>query len=94
MFYTHVQKLITTDTTLGQMERLSLVEALVLIINQFKDYDKQKAFLDQMLGPLITEWTSEEISQSVIPYLCFCFLFFYHYFIFELNQLFLYVAEW
>lgn len=73
MFYTHVQKLITTDTTLGQMERLSLVEALVLIINQFKDYAKQKAFLDQMLDPLITEWTSEEISQSVIPYYLCCF---------------------
>lgn len=66
MFYNHVQKLISTDATLGQMERLSLVEALVLIINQFKDYAKQKAFLDQMLGPLITEWTSEETSQSVI----------------------------
>lgn len=67
MFYNHVQKLITTDTTLGQMERFSLVEALLLIINQFKDYDKQKAFLDQMLGPLITDWTSEEMSQSVTP---------------------------
>ncbi|XP_075874583.1 exportin-5 [Nelusetta ayraudi] len=65
MFYNHVQKLITTDTTLGQMERFSLVEALLLIINQFKDYDKQKAFLDQMLGPLITDWTSEEMSQVV-----------------------------
>lgn len=71
MFYSQVQKLITTDVTLGQMERFSLVEALVLIINQFKDYAKQKAFLDQMWGPLITDWTSEEISQSVIPYYLF-----------------------
>lgn len=99
MFYNHVQKLITTDTTLGQMERFSLVEALLLIINQFKDYDKQKAFLDQMLGPLITDWTSEEMSQSVtppffsefwnIPLIFFCFL------KKKLNlMLFLHVPEW
>lgn len=76
MFYSHVQKLITTDVTLGQMERFSLLEALVLIINQFKDHAKQKAFLDQMLGPLITDWTSEEISQSVTPYYAFGFFLF------------------
>lgn len=85
MFYSHVQKLITTDVTLGQMERFSLVEALVLIINQFKDYDKQKAFLDQMLGPLITDWTSDEMSQSVIAhYSCifeFCTITFYFIFL-------------
>lgn len=93
MFYSHVQKLITTDVTLGQMERFSLVEALVLIINQFKDYAKQKVFLDQMLGPLITDWTSEEISKSVIPSYLFI-LILYHCFISKLNQLFLYVPEW
>lgn len=94
MFYSHVQKLITTDVTLGQMERFSLVEALVLIINQFKDYDKQKAFLDQMLGPLITDWTSDEMSQSVIPSYSCIFEFLPLPFFFKLNQLFLYVPEW
>lgn len=63
MFYNHVQKLISTETTLGHMEKFSLMEALVLISNQFKDFAKQKAFLDELLGPVITEWTSEEMRQ-------------------------------
>uniref|UniRef100_A0A665TXG6 Exportin 5 n=1 Tax=Echeneis naucrates TaxID=173247 RepID=A0A665TXG6_ECHNA len=50
MFYNHVKKLFVSDATLTHMEKCSLMEALVLISNQFKDFAKQKAFLDEMMG--------------------------------------------
>lgn len=67
MFYSHVKKLFSSDATLTQMEKSSQVEALVLISNQFKDFEKQKAFLDELLASLIAEWTSDEMRQYGSP---------------------------
>lgn len=67
MFYSHVKKLFSSDATLTQMEKSSQVEALVLISNQFKDFEKQKAFLDELLAALIAEWTSDEMRQYGSP---------------------------
>uniref|UniRef100_A0A665TXD2 Exportin-5 n=1 Tax=Echeneis naucrates TaxID=173247 RepID=A0A665TXD2_ECHNA len=63
MFYNHVKKLFVSDATLTHMEKCSLMEALVLISNQFKDFAKQKAFLDEMMGSVVAEWTSEEMRH-------------------------------
>lgn len=45
------------------MEKCALMEALVLISNQFKDYEKQKAFVDELMASVVAEWTSNEIRQ-------------------------------
>lgn len=61
MFYNHVKKLLSSDSTLVPMEKCSLMESLVLISNQFKDFGKQKAFLDELMASVIADWTSEEM---------------------------------
>ncbi|XP_070834219.1 exportin-5 isoform X1 [Chaetodon trifascialis] len=63
MFYNHVKKLFSGDATLTHMEKCSLMEALVLISNQFKDFAKQKAFLDELMASVIAEWTSDEMRH-------------------------------
>ncbi|KAM9365594.1 exportin-5 isoform 1-T2 [Pholidichthys leucotaenia] len=63
LFYDHVKKLVASEVTLTVMEKCSQMEALVLISNQFKDFTKQKEFLDELMASVVTEWTSEEIGH-------------------------------
>ncbi|KAM6923339.1 exportin-5 [Lycodopsis pacificus] len=63
LFYDHVKKLFSSDATLTHMEKCSLMEALVLISNQFKDFAKQKAFLDELMASVVAEWTSDEMRR-------------------------------
>lgn len=72
MFYNHVKKLFSNDATLTHMEKCSLMEALVLISNQFKDFAKQKAFLDELMASVVAEWTSEEMRRCVWTPSGFC----------------------
>ena len=65
LFYSHVKKLFSSDATLTHMEKCSLMEALVLISNQFKDFAKQKAFLDELMASVVADWTSDEMRQCV-----------------------------
>uniref|UniRef100_A0A3P9PXZ7 Exportin-5 n=1 Tax=Poecilia reticulata TaxID=8081 RepID=A0A3P9PXZ7_POERE len=66
MFYNHVKELFANEALLTFLEKCSQMEALVLISNQFKDFDKQKAFLDELTAPIITQWTSEEMTRFVL----------------------------
>ncbi|XP_027030360.1 exportin-5 [Tachysurus fulvidraco] len=61
MLYTRVKELFTNELLLTQMEKCALIEALVLISNQFKDYNKQKAFLEELMTPVTAHWLSEEM---------------------------------
>ncbi|XP_028325256.1 exportin-5 [Gouania willdenowi] len=63
IFYTHVKELNASKGALSYMEKCALIEALVLISNQFKDFAKQKAFLDELMGSVVTDWTSDEIRR-------------------------------
>ncbi|XP_034537797.1 exportin-5 [Notolabrus celidotus] len=63
MFYDHVKKMFSSETGLTHMEKCSLMEALVLISNQFKDFAKQKAFLDELMASVVADWTSEEMRH-------------------------------
>ncbi|AWP13965.1 putative exportin-5 [Scophthalmus maximus] len=63
MFYDHVKKLFASDAMLTHMEKCSLMEALVLISNQFKDFAKQKAFLDELMATVVAEWTSDQMRH-------------------------------
>ena len=65
MLYNHVKKLFSNEALLTQMEKCALMEALVLISNQFKDYAKQKAFLEELLSSVAGRWTSDEMRQYV-----------------------------
>lgn len=63
MLYTRVKELFTNELLLTQMEKCALIEALVLISNQFKDYNKQKAFLEELMAPVTALWLSEEMRR-------------------------------
>lgn len=63
MLYTEVKKLFVNELLLTQMEKCALMEALVLISNQFKDYNKQKAFLEELMAPVTARWLSDEMHR-------------------------------
>lgn len=63
MLYNHVKQLLSNELLLTQMEKCALMEALVLISNQFKDYEKQKAFLEELMSPVANLWMSEEMRR-------------------------------
>ncbi|CAJ1067387.1 exportin-5 [Xyrichtys novacula] len=66
MFYNHVKKMFASEAGLTHMEKCSLMEALVLISNQFKDFAKQKAFLDELMASVVADWTSEEMRHVLL----------------------------
>ncbi|XP_067277534.1 exportin-5 [Pseudorasbora parva] len=63
MMYELVKRLFSNEMLLTQMEKCSLIEALILISNQFKDYNKQKAFLEELMAPVTAQWLSEEMRS-------------------------------
>ncbi|RXN17602.1 exportin-5 [Labeo rohita] len=66
MMYEHVKRLFSNELLLTQMEKCALMEALILISNQFKDYNKQKAFLKELMAPVTAQWLSEEMSSVLL----------------------------
>ncbi|XP_056117862.1 exportin-5-like [Rhinichthys klamathensis goyatoka] len=63
MMYEHVKRLFSNEMLLTQMEKCALIEALIPISNQFKDYNKQKAFLEELMAPVTAQWLSEEMRS-------------------------------
>ncbi|XP_067149329.1 exportin-5 isoform X1 [Apteryx mantelli] len=63
MLYNHVKQLLSNELLLTQMEKCALMEALVLISNQFKDYERQKAFLEELMAPVASLWLSTEMQR-------------------------------
>ncbi|XP_060225512.1 exportin-5 [Meriones unguiculatus] len=63
MLYSHVKQLLSSEPPLAQMEKCALTEALVLISNQFKDYERQKSFLEELMAPVVNIWLSEEMCR-------------------------------
>ncbi|XP_037751409.1 exportin-5 isoform X8 [Chelonia mydas] len=63
MLYNHVKQLLSNELLLTQMEKCALMEALVLISNQFKDYQRQKVFLEELMSPVANLWLSEEMQR-------------------------------
>ena len=63
MLYSHVKQLLSNELLLTQMEKSALMEALVLISNQFKNYERQKLFLEELMAPVVNIWLSEEMCR-------------------------------
>uniref|UniRef100_A0A674E237 Exportin-5 n=1 Tax=Salmo trutta TaxID=8032 RepID=A0A674E237_SALTR len=63
MMYNHVKKLFSSEPLLNLLEKCALMEALVLISNQFKDYNKQKNFLEELMATVAARWTSDEMRH-------------------------------
>ena len=45
------------------MEKTTLLEALVLISNEFKDYAKQSAFVADILAHVRSIWLSDAVKE-------------------------------
>lgn len=65
MLYSHVKQLLSNELLLTQMEKCALMEALVLVSNQFKDYERQKLFLEELMAPVVNIWLSEEMCRAL-----------------------------
>ncbi|XP_061766057.1 exportin-5-like isoform X2 [Nerophis ophidion] len=65
MFYNRIKEMFASDGLLTFMEKSALMESLVLISNEFKDFEKQKAFIDELLAPVMGEWTSDATKEVV-----------------------------
>ncbi|XP_019715462.1 exportin-5 [Hippocampus comes] len=63
MFYNHVKEMFSSDATLTFLQKCALMESLVLISNEFKDFEKQKAFIDELLASVMADWTSDAMKQ-------------------------------
>ncbi|XP_077350762.1 exportin-5 isoform X1 [Festucalex cinctus] len=63
MFYNQVKKMFSSDATLTFMQKCALIESLVLISNEFKDFEKQKVFIDELLASVMADWTSDATKQ-------------------------------
>lgn len=63
MFYNHVKEVFSSDATLTVLQKCALIESLVLISNEFKDFEKQKAFIDELLASVMADWTSDAMKQ-------------------------------
>lgn len=74
MFYNHVKNLFASDATLSPMEKCALMESLILISNQFKDFAKERAFLDELMSCVVAQWTSEEMKKCVLTSTSFALL--------------------
>ena len=67
MLYNHVKQLLSNELLLTQMEKCALMEALVLISNQFKNYERQKMFLEELMAPVASIWLSEDTHRQRKP---------------------------
>ncbi|XP_069464930.1 exportin-5-like [Ambystoma mexicanum] len=61
--YNHVKQLLCNELLLTQMEKCALMEALVLVSNEFKNYTQQSTFLEELMAPVASLWLSEEMQR-------------------------------
>ncbi|OCT77469.1 exportin-5 isoform X2 [Xenopus laevis] len=62
--HARIKAMLGEEQLLTQMGKCALMEALILVSNQFKNYDKQRAFLEELVSPLVSMWISEETQRA------------------------------
>ncbi|XP_043916295.1 exportin-5 isoform X2 [Protopterus annectens] len=65
MMYSHVKEMLSNELLLTQMEKCALMEALVLVSNQFKNYEQQQSFLKELMIPVSSLWLSDEMESAL-----------------------------
>ena len=61
----HIKQLSQDPDQLSQMEKCTLMEALILISNKFYNYHKQSDFLGEVLQPVKELWLSDVLKESL-----------------------------
>ncbi|KAK3595986.1 hypothetical protein CHS0354_032501 [Potamilus streckersoni] len=62
--YKTIQTISSDPEQLSQMEKCILVEALILISNQYNNFEKQSKFLEEVLTPVKELWLSTEFKEA------------------------------
>ncbi|XP_014667809.1 PREDICTED: exportin-5-like [Priapulus caudatus] len=61
--YSHIKQISRDPDQLSQMEKCTLMEALILISNQLKDFSRQQTFIEEILAPVHKIWLDPELKQ-------------------------------
>ncbi|XP_005099250.1 exportin-5 [Aplysia californica] len=69
--YNSVKQLDRDPEQLSQMEKIILIEALIIVSNQFHNFSRQSAFIEEVLQPVKQLWSSEEFIRAFSSPECF-----------------------
>ncbi|XP_074656091.1 exportin-5-like [Tubulanus polymorphus] len=64
-FFNHITAISSDPEGLSQMEKCTLNEALILISNEFYDFQKQSEFLKVIISPVNDIWLSDEMKMAL-----------------------------
>nr|XP_006811536.1 PREDICTED: exportin-5-like [Saccoglossus kowalevskii] len=62
--YDKVKNLSTDLEELTQLEKITLLEALILLSNEVKNFEQQKAFIDEIALPIQQIWLSDTMKMA------------------------------
>ncbi|PVD26679.1 hypothetical protein C0Q70_14357 [Pomacea canaliculata] len=62
--YVCIKNIDADPEQLSQMERCILIEALIIVSNQFADFERQSAFIAEVLNPVKQMWSSPEFTEA------------------------------
>ncbi|XP_076464074.1 exportin-5-like [Babylonia areolata] len=62
--YVCIKNIDADPDQLSQMERCILIEALIIVSNQFADFDRQSAFIAEVLAPVKQLWVSPQFTEA------------------------------
>ncbi|CAG5130696.1 unnamed protein product [Candidula unifasciata] len=69
--YSCVKQLDSDRDQLSQMEKIILIEALIIVSNQFNDFARQSAFIEEVILPVKQLWSSEDFAKAFSSPECF-----------------------
>nr|QOW64975.1 hypothetical protein [Lymnaea stagnalis] len=69
--YNSVKQLDSDREQLSQMEKIILIEALIIVSNQFHDFARQSAFIAEVIAPVKELWSSEDFNKAFSTPECF-----------------------
>ncbi|KAJ1120716.1 hypothetical protein NDU88_008877, partial [Pleurodeles waltl] len=77
ILFNHIKQLLCNELLqLTLMEKSTLTEAMVILINHLKDYHRQKVFLEELMAPVSSLWLSNEMQKvfaepdALVHYVC------------------------
>ncbi|BFZ07212.1 hypothetical protein BsWGS_10251 [Bradybaena similaris] len=62
--YNSVKQLDNDRGQLSQMEKIILIEALIIISNRFNDFARQSAFIEEIILPVKELWSSDDFAKA------------------------------
>ncbi|KAK7104837.1 exportin-5-like [Littorina saxatilis] len=62
--YVCIKNIDADPDQLSQMERCILIEALIIVSNQFADFERQSVFIAEVLAPVKQLWVSPQFTEA------------------------------